>query len=193
MGVLHENGKGNFINPYYQDDIFSKSKAGAAISRGTTPLGLACIAAPMLNGEHSVKILNLNIINKPEEYLQNEIKEFNPDFVGITATTPLIKKVYKIATIVKKVNREILIVAGGPHPSALPEDVLTESEIDCVVKGEGDFILKMIVEKGLSSSIPNIFYKKDREVIKSEIQDDFTKDLDSLPFPAYELFDIKTL
>lgn len=180
------------INPNYQEDIFSKSKAGAAISRGTTPLGLACIAAPLLSGAHSVKILNLNIVDKPEEYLQNELKEFSPDFVGITSTTPLIKKVYKIAAIVKKVNREIVIVAGGPHPSALPEDVLTESEIDCVIKGEGDFILKMIAEKGLSPSIPNIFYKKDGEVIKSEIQDDFIKDLDSLPFPAYELFDIKS-
>lgn len=179
------------INPNYYDDIFSKSKVRAAISRGTMPLGLACVAAPLIQAGHEVKLVNLNISDNPDEHLTGIIKEFNPDFAGITSTTALIKKAYDIAASIKKINNNIMVVAGGPHPSALPEDVLLESQIDCVIKGEGDFIFRDIVDKGLSPSIPNIYYKKDREVIKAYIQNDSIKNLDLLLFPAYELFDIK--
>jgi len=179
------------VNPNYYDEIFSKSKVRAAISRGTTPLGLACIAAPLVEIGHKVKILNQNLAGNPDGLLRKELAEFKPDFVGLTSTTPLIKKVYQIASIVKGIDDKIFVVAGGPHPSAIPEDVLNESEIDCIVQGEGDFILKQIVENGPSQSIPNLFFKKDGKILMSEVQNYFIKDLDVLPFPSYELVDIK--
>jgi len=125
------------INPNYYEDIFYKSKVRAAISHGTISLGLLCIAAPLLKKGYKVKILDLNLTNNPSNYLEKEIKEFNPDFAGITATTPLIKKSYQIATAIKEINAQISVLVGGPHPSALPEDVLKESKIDCVVKRRG--------------------------------------------------------
>lgn len=179
------------INPDYYEAIFSKSKVRSAISPGTPSLGLACIAAPLLEKKHNVKILNLNLVEKPDEYLQETVREFKPDLVGLTSTTPLIKRVYRLAELIKKIDSAIGIVVGGPHPSALPKDVLAESRIDCAVTGEGDFIFRSIVENGISAATPNIAYKKDGKVIVSEKQDDFIGDLDTLPFPAYELFDIK--
>jgi anaerobic magnesium-protoporphyrin IX monomethyl ester cyclase len=124
--------------------------------------------------------------------LGRTVQEFKPDFVGITATTPLIFKAYKIASTVKTLNSKIMVVVGGPHASALPEAVLRESQIDCVVKGEGDYTFNTIVENGLSASIPNIYYKDNGEIIQADIQNAFIHDLDSLPFPAYELFDIQS-
>lgn len=180
------------INPDYYDTIFSKSKVRAAISRGTMTLGLAALAATLTEHGHEVKILDLNINNNPQESLNKEVREFNPDFIGITATTPLIKQVYKITATIKNINGRIMVIVGGPHSSALPEDVLKESTIDCVVKGEGDFAITKIVEQGLSASIPNIYFKKNEQIIKSEIQNSFIENLDNLPYPAYELFDIKS-
>ena len=179
------------ISPNYYDNIFSKSKIRVAISPGTVPLGLACIAAPLLKGGHEVKIINLNLVSNQDEHLYKELQQFKPDFVGIYSTTPLIKKAYQIAAITRKTNEQAVIVAGGPHPSALPEEVLEESEIDCVVKGEGDLTLKRVVEEGFSSSIPHIYYKQDGKIIKSTAKNGFIKDLDTLPFPAYELLDIE--
>ena len=179
------------INPDYYEAIFSKSKVRSAISRGTPSLGLACLAAPLVQNRHNVKILNLNLVRDPDEYLRGAVMEFKPDLVGLTSTTPLIKKVYKIARLIKKIDKAITVVAGGPHPSALPNDVLEESEIDCVVRGEGDFILRSIVENGISAATPNAFYKDGTKTVQSKRQDDFIHDLDELPFPAYELFDIK--
>src|SRR5208337_456926 len=84
------------ITPNYYDDIFSKSKVRAAISRGTVPLGLACIAAPLLGAGHKVKILDLNLCHDPNSHFLAALKEFSPDVVGITSTTPLIHKVYEL-------------------------------------------------------------------------------------------------
>ncbi len=180
------------INPSYYKEIFGESKVRGALNRGTTQLGLACISAQLLKNGHEVKILDLNIYDSPDEKLRKVVSEFKPDFAGITSTTPLIYKAYSIATAIKAIKKDSIIIAGGPHPSALPEEVLRESEIDCVVKGEGDFILADIVENRFSPDIPNITYKVDGEIKKSLVQDYSIADLDSLPYPAYELFDIKS-
>lgn len=179
------------INPDYYSDIFTNSKARSAISPGVIPLGLACIASGLIKNNHDVKVLDLNILDNPDVYLQKEIREFKPHFVGITSTTPLIRKAYRIAKAVKEINKDIFIIAGGAHPSALPKDVLMESDIDCVVKGEGDFALKSIVEDPTTNNSGNIFFKRNGCVSQSPAEGHFIEDLDNLPFPAYELFDIK--
>jgi len=179
------------VNPAYYEEIFSKSKVRSAISRGTTQLGLACIAAPLLGKGHAVKILDLNLVDDPDSSLRKCILEFKPHFMGVTATTPLIMKAYQIAAMAKDIDKSVIVVAGGAHASALAEDVLEESQIDCVVSGEGDFILNTIIENGFSDTIPNIHYKINNQIVHSKVQNYFTQDLDTLPYPAYELFDIK--
>ena len=84
------------INPDYYEDIFKRSKVRAALSRGTPPLGLLTIAAPLLQAGHNVKVINLNLKNRLSHDIDDFIREFKPDFVGITSTTPLIKKAIKL-------------------------------------------------------------------------------------------------
>lgn len=179
------------INPDYYDDIFNKSKVQSAISRGTTPLGLACIAASLLRDGHNVTVLDLNLADDPDGLLKRTIRESRPDFVGITSTTPLIKKAYHLAAVIKGIDSGIPVIAGGPHPSAFPEDVLKESAIDCVVNGEGDSAMSLIAKEGFSQNVPNVFYKDNGRISSSRIQGRVIDDLDMLPFPAYQLFDIK--
>lgn len=179
------------INPDYYDQIFAVSKVRAAITRGTIPLGLASIAASLLNDCHEVRVWDLNMMNDPSGYLDKALAEFKPEIVGITSTTPIINKAYEIAALIKKVNCDLLIVAGGPHPSALPEEVLNESEIDCVVRGEGEFVVNDIAQRKAFESIPNIVYKEGGNIKRSKVQDWTINNVDTLPFPAYELFDIK--
>lgn len=178
------------INPDYYDDVFAQAKVRAAISRGIMPLGLLCVAAPLLQDKHDVRLLNLNLQYQQDDYLHKVIAEFAPDIVGITSTTPLIKKAYALADIVKRHNPSTLVVAGGPHPSALPEEVLRESRIDCVVVGEGEYAINRILADGLSTSIPNLYFKRDGQIVKSDSLGCTTLTLDVLPYPAYDLLDV---
>jgi anaerobic magnesium-protoporphyrin IX monomethyl ester cyclase len=177
------------INPHYFEDIFRRSRVRVAISPGITPLGLLSIAAPIRVAGHSVKLLDLNLSGSPQEELHETLRNFKPDLVGATATTPLIKKVHRIAETVKKYDKAILVVAGGPHPSARPDQVLEESEIDFVVQGQGEPAISSIVEAGKSVGISNVYYKENGAVIKPE-RNEVVQDLDALPYPAYDLLDI---
>lgn len=179
------------INPDYYNRVYSQSKVRFAILRGNIPLGLLYAASPLLSAGYEVKILDLNMADEPDKYLETEVNEFCPDFAGITATTPSIKRAYELAGAVKRRNKQAVVIAGGPHPSAMPEEVLRESEIDCVVKGEGDFALYRIIKEGISPGIPNIYYKNGGSIIKSAVQGYVTECLDELPFPAYELLDVQ--
>lgn len=178
------------INPNYYKSIFGNSKVRSAISKGVPPLGLLCIAASLIRNKHTVKILNLNLDENPDAMIKVTLNSFKPEFVGITSTTPLIKEVYRIADLIKGISENITIIAGGPHPTALPREVLETSNIDCVVYGEGDVTISSIIENGVNEQTPNIFFKKEKNIFNSQKNGIRVEDLDGLPLPAYELLDI---
>jgi anaerobic magnesium-protoporphyrin IX monomethyl ester cyclase len=116
------------------------------------------------------------------------LNNFAPDYVGITFVTPLIKEAKRISDIVKKINEKIIIVGGGPHCSSFPESSIKEASLDIGVIGEGDFVINEIVSGKDLQQIKGIVYKKDNAIVINE-RDNFIKDLDSLPFPAYSLYE----
>jgi anaerobic magnesium-protoporphyrin IX monomethyl ester cyclase len=178
------------INPDYFKEVYGKSKQRAVDSRGIPVLGLACIAAPLVKSGYNITILDLNLYNNPKDILTKKLKELKPDIIGLTATTAIVHKIINIAKTARELLPYVTIVAGGPHPTALPEDLLKSSCIDIVVLGEGDKIFQIIAESQNLKDIPNIYYKDNGEIIYSHILNESIEDLDALEFPAYSLFDI---
>lgn len=178
------------INPDYFEEVYGKSKQRGALSRGLPVLGLACIAAPLAKAGHEVAILDLNLYANSKEILTKKLKDLKPEIIGLTATTAVAHKIVDIAKTAKDILPDVTIVAGGPHPTAVPENLLENSRIDIVVLGEGDKIFQAIVETQDLKEIPNIYYKKNGAIAHSQILDEGIKDLDALEFPAYFLYDI---
>ncbi len=156
----------------------------------TPTLGLSCIAGSLLKNKHEVEIFDFNLYENNEKKFIEELKRFNPDFVGITFVTPLIREADKISKIVKKFNKKIIVVGGGAHCSSFPESSIKETLIDIVVIGEGDFAINEIVKGKKLSNIKGIVYKENMEIFVNKRRD-FIKDLDTLPLPAYHLYDFK--
>lgn len=177
------------INPNYYERLFSGALVKAAISRTTPPLGLITIAGAPLKEQHDVKILDMNALNQDLDDLERVVREFQPDIVGITSTTPLIYSAYAIADRVKEITSQIKVVAGGPHPSALPREVLEESRIDYVVQGEGDYSICHLLSD--NDDMPNIYRKVDGKVVEPKIKGALVSDLNSLPMPGYHLLDVQ--
>ncbi|MFH1451638.1 MAG: radical SAM protein [archaeon] len=156
------------------------------VAPSTPPLGIACIAASLLEKKHDVKIFDLNIYST-EKFI-NELKDFKPDFVGISFVTPLIKEAKKICKLAKRENSKIIVVCGGPHASSFPESSLKETSADISVIGEGDFTIQEIVGGKSLAKIKGIAYLADGK-IKLNSRKEFIKNLDELPFPAYQLYE----
>ena len=111
-----------------------------------------------------------------DKWIEENINDY--DIVGVSALqTPVFEGVYEVIKIIKK-HTDIPVVAGGPHPSTRPDEFLEESGADSVVIGEGEEAFRVLLED-----------YKENNTIKKMYREDYIEDLDSLPFPAWDLID----
>lgn len=153
----------------------------------TPPLSLACIGGSLLKKRHLIQIFDFNTHKNGDSHFKSILKEFNPDFLGITFVTPLIREADRISKIAKKINPKITIIGGGPHCSSFPESSLMETSIDIAVIGEGDFTILEIVNNKNIKNIKGIAYRNKNKIFVNEKRH-FIKDLDMLAIPAWQLY-----
>lgn len=167
------------------EKIYEKTSI-KGVAPSTPPLGLACIGGSLLENGHDVRLFDFNLYGH-DEFIEI-INDFAPDFVGITFVTPLIREAQKISELVKSINDQTIIIGGGPHCSSFPESSIEEASLDIGVIGEGDFIINEIVVGKPLSEIKGIVYKKGDEILVND-RGEFIKDLNTLSFPAYSLYE----
>lgn len=168
----------------------------AKLKMGCWPaLGLAYIAAVLEKIGHTVVIVDRNPVllqgGDVEAFTRKILSDFRPDFIGITATTPLMEDVAVIVQIVREILPDVPLIIGGPHVTALPETTLEQyPAVDIVVRGEGEFTLPEIVAGRPRAEILGITWRKGEEIISNPARPLIT-DLDALPFPSRNLFDME--
>ena len=173
------------INPSYSS---SYGGAKASIVNPVAPtLGLATIAATALQRGHEVEMLDMSWRPYNFELVRDHILKSKPDIVGITATTPLMNQLRDISVLVKDMSKNILVVGGGSHPSALPKETLEESMLDALFVGEADYSFADICDGKPIANIPGLFYRDNGNIISTGTRTPI-ENLDDLPFPPYELF-----
>lgn len=114
------------------------------------------------------------------------IAEYNPAVVGISANSANFKSALNVAKLAKKINKQTVVMMGGPHPSMVRADLLNYPEIDIGVIGEGEitvteFLNAMETQKKFDD-IHGIIYRRDGQVIENPTRQ-FITNLDSLCFP----------
>ena len=110
--------------------------------------------------------------------VEGELFAFQPDIVGISATTPQASAAYALGDMLCRRRPDILSVIGGVHASALPDDA--EKHFDVVVVGEGEQAFAEIVR---------VFMER-KTYPHGIVQGKAVSDLNTLPFPAYDLVDM---
>lgn len=174
------------INPSYEP---SYGGAKAAITNPIHPtLGLATIAAVAMTRGHKVQILDLSWRPYDFRLIRAKILEQKPDIVGITATTPLMNQQRDISVMVKDISKDIMVVGGGPHPSALPLETLRESMLDVVFVGEADYSFADVCDGTRLSEIKGLYYRDNGTFHSTGLRTPIDN-LDDLPMPAWDLYD----
>ena len=177
------------INPSYSS---SYGGVKASIVNPIMPtLGLATIAATAIEKNHKVEILDLSWRPYNFNLVKDHVTKLKPDIIGITATTPLMNQMRDISVLVKDISKNILVVGGGSHPSALPMETLEESLLDAVFVGEADYTFTDICDGHPLSGIPGLTYRdKDSGKIFSTKPRPPIANLDDLPMPAWHLYNL---
>jgi radical SAM superfamily enzyme YgiQ (UPF0313 family) len=177
------------VNPSWREITYLKTNIKVA-TLSHPILSLPTIAAPLVDAGHNVKIFDMDIHDTPRERLKEIIRHFNPEYVGITGTTPFAHKMVSISKIVKEINRDIVVVVGGVHATTIPDDFLKEDTVDIVVIGEGDFTLRDIVDTDDLHKVKGIMFKVAHNTIFTGLRP-LLDNLDELPFPAWDLVEHK--
>lgn len=172
--------------PYSLEEEFGKL---AKVGNLQQPLGIGYLGAVLEKAGHKVKIIDAPPLGYSVSQILEEAKKFGPEIVGITSVTA---DFYKAKKIGQRIKKEIgcLVILGGPHLTAAPEEAIKEDCFDYGVIGEGEVTLVELL-KGLEGrkekeEIRGIIFKKNGKIVKTPARP-FIKNLDSLPFPARHL------
>jgi radical SAM superfamily enzyme YgiQ (UPF0313 family) len=175
---------------------YSKCTTRDALDFATPPLGIAYIASYIRKfGNHDVRIHDDLLLRANDAGLIKTVKEFSPEVVGVSGqATPSVYDVYHSARVVKRTSPNALVVAGGAHMTFEDKQALSECpEIDVIVRGEGEVTMEKLLEEYAGNNdfanVPGITYRLDGS-IERNADAPFIKDLDSLPYPAYDLLDL---
>ena len=177
------------------------------IPQFSPPLGLAYIGSVLREQGDSVEILDA-IILAPHGHdegdhlrlgldwatIRDKIASYRPDIVGISSMfTAQAQCMHRVARLAKSVDANIVTIAGGIHPSALPAETLKDENVDFVVMGEGERtvlnLVKNLSDRHLLAEIDGIGYRRgEKTVLKPKAA--FIDNLDELPFPARHLLNL---
>ncbi|MDO8559299.1 MAG: radical SAM protein [bacterium] len=157
------------------------------------PMGLASIAAYLKNKD---KDIDISVIDDWAEKLESaelarRVSLSRADIVGIYMVSPRYDQAKSTIEVCRNALPNSIIIAGGPHPSALPVETLREiPQLDICAIGEGELTMQELAEGKPLKTINGIAFRDGKE-IKLTPPRDFIKNLDDLPFPNRDLFPLQ--
>ena len=130
----------------------------------------------------------------PEQAIREALTEYPADVIGLSALTAEYRSMHRFAAVAREARPEALILAGGAHPSADPEDTAENPAIDAAVIGEGEETLREILaclDAGRDwRDVAGLAYRGAGGGIRRTAPRAYLEDLDQLPLPAWDLTDV---
>lgn len=130
-----------------------------------------------------------------------EILERLPEDADVIATScmftsswPLVRDFLKV---LKQERPNALLVVGGEHPSAQPEDVLAQTGVDLVVIGEGEATARemfgrlQVSREQDWSGFEGVAWRDEAGQVRLEPRRPRIKDPDSIPMPVWDQIRVK--
>jgi len=154
--------------------------------------GIAYLAAALKAEGVPFAILDMNLGYSDSNALEY-IGTYQPDMICMTMYSYGHSKVNGLVDRVRT-HYDGTIVVGGPHVSIAGGKVLEESSADFAVEGEGEYTLLELVQSLCGTKereeIPGLIWRRGNQVVVNERRPPI-EDLDALPFPAYEHFELE--
>lgn len=122
------------------------------------------------------------------------LEKIRPDIYGLSVSVMREKDAFRSIRAVKEKFPQLPIVCGGPYPTIMYEDILKSLPVDVCVIGEGEATMAEVIEvfKGSKrlEEVAGIAFMKNNQINVTPRRS-LIPDLDSIPFPAWDLIDFK--
>lgn len=154
------------------------------------PLGVFCLAAYLRQQGYSVQAVDAEARELTNDDLVAELRAGSYDVLGISSTTVAFHRSLQLAQAVKAARPETIVVIGGPHVSSQPDHPLQHEAFDYAVRNEGeetlDELLQRIADHGDPRGVRGLIYRQNGQIVVNPCRP-YIADLDTLPFPAYDM------
>ena len=157
-------------------------------------VGLAYVVSSV-EERHRVKLLDLTFQSKKyKEHILAHLEKEKPDLIGLSVTSFSLRVSLEISGLIKKIYPEIHIIWGGGYPTLFPKESINSSPVDAICIGEGERSALEYLDKLEEDKEPDVegIWHKDRNgrVHKNKLRP-FEEDIDGLPFPNWDHWDIE--
>lgn len=153
------------------------------------PVGLGYIATALSAARIDFDILDLELkrdIIGDEEWLKDIFADYDVFLLGTIVTG--YKHVKRFCSLIREAKPNAAIVVGNTVASSIPKILLVKTEADIAVIGEGDIAVPKILEYLLSYKFAGSG-KPTAKIMGEWSERDYVKDLDTLPFIDFSLWD----
>ncbi len=167
--------------------------AGACFEQGHVPNralrpGASAPAAPPL-----CRLVDYPGEGLGEERLAADIREFQPDLVLMSITTPGFDDDMAVAALIKREAPGAIVAAKGAHFNTLDRDALARHRaLDVALRGEFEPACRELAEGRTWGEIAGLTFRSAEDEIVRTPDRPFIEDLDSLPFPTWRSFSLSS-
>jgi len=158
------------------------------------PLNISLLASFIRErGNYDCGLVDFEIreISSPKQ-MAEIVLEQSPKYVCITTLTPRYPTVVRICREIKRLAPEVITIVGGPHVTGSQMTALYDG-ISYGIIGEGEEalldLLDTLEKGGDPSEVRNLIYRDNGSIKVNETRP-FIKNVDELPFPAWDLMNI---
>ncbi len=156
------------------------------------PLGLGYLAAVARNAGHEVEVMDINAFRWDRQTVQEKLRAAEFDAVGIGAIVTVYKYVKWLIEFLKSTAPDKKIMVGGSVGTSIPHIIMgnTPADIVCIGEGEETFVDLLSALEGRRDlrTVAGIWFREADGNIRKNPARPPIKNLDEIPFPAWDLF-----
>jgi anaerobic magnesium-protoporphyrin IX monomethyl ester cyclase len=183
-----------FLNKYpnrFNKILFVVTDVSASYGKALNPhLGIAMLMAYLDKYGFETQVIDMQLGYNVDD-IAKKAKEFQADLIGITMFSfDFINTYAKISKIKELTN--IPIILGGAHISTVKQEALEQTTADFGIVRDGEIPLLHLCAGIPLNEIKSLIYKnpKNKKITINEKMP-LNWELDELPFPAYEKFELE--
>lgn len=157
--------------------------------------GLASLSAVLKQEGHGVSLYHILSPVQKDEFV-DRLREEHAGVIGFSSRTRFFPNLKPYLAWAREASPSAFILCGGYHASLAPDEVIEVPDLDAICVGEAEYPMMELCEKlerGEDiTSIDNLWLRTEKGIVRNPVRP-LIEDLDSLPFPDFDLFDYPNL
>ena len=154
------------------------------------PYGLAAAASVLRDHGHEVEIYDVNALRPTKPEILDTLKGMHWDVAGISGLITTFEFQIWLIHFLKTINPHAPVISGGGLATSSSDLLFKRSPVDITAIGEGENTLMELcraIENGQNfGHISGIVFREGERIVHTAPRENIA-DLDSIPFPAWDL------